>query len=66
MIRLYAAYGTQLCMSRTGPQLTSMQKARAKARLLSLSHPACEIRQLDSYGHERLIDTFVGGRSLVE
>ena len=65
-IRLYAAYGLTLTMNRTGPALSNMQKARLKARQLSLTHPACEIRQLDQFGHERLLDTYVGGRSLVE
>ena len=64
MIRIYSSYGT--CLTRTGHALKSMTTAMKKARQLSLLHPIVEIRRLTPRGTEELVNTFVGGRPLVD
>ena len=65
MPRIYAAYGLSMTMNRTGRALASMTKAKVIARRLSITHPACEIRELTAKGTEILRTTFVGGSEII-
>ena len=56
---IYAAYSNTL--SRTGHSLTSLTKALQKARQMSFSYPAVEVRERLPRGTEVIREIFVAG-----